>query len=180
MRLLLGIVLASSVAMSSLAWAGASCGDHAKKTASKKSCSWDKNAKGKGCNGCGDFAKGNASLKEAAADVQVIKTNTGYIVIATATSADAIAKIQTINAARLKSLSNWIASESKKSCKDCTSFSAAVQAGTISFEEVTVSNGVMTVYTANTTEAAKVLAASCGAFWGLKADSKTTTKNETS
>ncbi len=173
MKLLLGIVLASSMAVSSLAWAGEGCGAHAKKTASKKSCSWDKTAKGKGCNGCGDFAKGNASLKVAATNVEVIKTKTGYIVMATADSSDAVAKIQTINAARLKSLSDWVASASKKACKDCTSFAASVKAGDISFEEVKVSNGVMTVYTANTTAAAKVLAASCGAFWGLKADAKT-------
>jgi len=175
MKPFLAVVLTSCIALSGLANAGASC-SKGKKTASDRSCHAGKSAKGKHCGGCGMLAKGNASLREAAADIEVIQTKHGYIVLATANSSDAIANVRAINAARLRALRNTDKAAGKKACKDCDAFSQALKANAIQLQEVEVSNGVMTVYTASTRDAEKLLKDCCGAFWGPKAEGRSDKK----
>lgn len=138
----------------------------------KAGCTWkgqDKVAKASGCQGCTTFHKAARGLRAAGAQIEVVRTKRGYIMLATAESPAVVKTVREVNADHLKILASMGNGNGKNSCKDCTAFSKAVKSGAVQYEEVALSNGVMMVYTASTDAGEALLKARCGSSCRLKA-----------
>ncbi len=174
MRILVATVLAGCFMLASSAMA---CPYMDKQAAAKKAgCAGkDKVAKAGGCVGCKTFHASYRGLRATGANVEVVKTKRGYIVLATAESPKAVASVRKVNTAHLKVLASMGNGNGngngngKDGCKFCTTFSNALKSGAIHYEEVTLSNGVMTVYTASSDEGQALLKRRCGSSCRLKA-----------
>jgi len=172
MKILIAGVLVACVALTGDVLAGAGCPKAKKAAAERKSCS--KHAKAKGCTGCTAVHKTNAQLRVAGADVEVVKTKKGYIVIATTDKASDVKRVREANADRIKALAEFGKSADAKGCENCVAFAKAIDSGDTKYEEVNIDGGVMTVYTATTEEALSVLGKCCGMIEGLQASSGST------
>lgn len=161
MKILIAGIMAAVVALAGEATAGAGCASAQKAAEKPKTCGY-KMGKAKDCGGCQGLHASAKQLRVAGADVEVVKTKRGYIVIATADSKADVETVRKASAARNKALVEFGRSDAPKGCENCSAFAKAVDAGTITFEEVEIDNGVMTVYTATTDEALSVLGKCCG------------------
>ena len=173
MKILIAGVLAVCVALAGDVMAGAGCKQSKKTVEKPKTCKY-KSAKAKGCNGCTALHKSNKQLRVAGADVEVVKTKKGYIVIATTDSTANVRLVREANSARIKALVEFGTSSVAKGCDNCEAFAKAIDSGQIKYEEVEIGNGVMTIYTATTDEALSVLGKSCAMLEGLRASASST------
>lgn len=145
-------------------------------TGGKSSCTaGEKAACAKGAKSCAECAylgETRTALEKAGARVEVVKLKNGYALLATATSADTLSAVRTLNTQRFGGLTTLASSTDKKFCRDCQAFNKALKADAVSYEIVDTANGVMTVFTGTTAEAVASLKESCGMFTMLKADAK--------
>lgn len=191
MTKLLAAMVAAGVALAGTAVAGEGC--HMTKTSAEgTSCTaGEKTASaGKGCcmagektamtgKSCGDMKAGECggcdalrasgkALRTAGADIEVVKTKSGYIVIATAADEAGAATLRRLTAERWNGYRTFVTNANgKKICKSCDGFGHDLTGNGIRMESVNIANGVMTVFTATGAEAAAHLQASCGAYCGL-------------
>lgn len=154
--------------------AGKSCTAGEKTAMSGKSCG---DMKAGDCGGCDELRASGKSLRTAGAEFEVVKTKNGYIVIATAADEKGAATLRKLTAERWTGFrtlaANKTGKDGKKFCKSCDGFASDLTDNGIRMESINISNGVMTVFTANGAEAAAHLQASCGAYCGLQTASAT-------
>ena len=189
MKRLMAVWAVAGLVLAGHALAGEGCPYSKKACAagdSAKSCTHDgATAKSCGemkagdCKSCDELAASGKALRATGANFEVVKTKTGYIVMATAGSPAATAALRKANHERWQ---NYLAhvTDGDKLCKSCGAFHAGLKSGGVTFEEVETASGVITILTATGDEATAALKASCGAYCGLKtaeakSDSKTAT-----
>jgi len=160
--------------------AGKSCTAGEKTAMSGKSCG---DMKAGDCGGCDELRASGKSLRTAGAEFEVVKTRTGYIVIATAADEKGAATLRRLTAERWNGFrtltANKTGKDGKKFCKSCDGFASDLTANGIRMETVNIANGVMTVFTANGAEAAAHLQSSCGSYCGLTTASAASEKPTT-
>lgn len=164
MKTLITMVVVGCVALAGNALGGSGCAQAKESAAQPKSCGY-KTSKAGHRGGCSALKASDRDLAAAGADVEVVKTKKGYIVVATAKEGAGVARVRAANAARLRVAT----SDSGKDCENCGAFARAVKAGEITYQAVEVENGVLTVYTANTDAALATLGKCCSVIGGLQA-----------
>lgn len=203
MTKLLAAMVAAGVALAGTAAAGEGC--HMTKTSAEgKTCTAGEHtaSAGKGCcmagdktamagkscgsmkagecGGCDELRASGKALRAAGADIEVVKTKTGYIVIATAADEAGAVTLRRLTAERWSGFRTLAAAANekngKKFCASCDGFAHDLTGNGIRMESVSIANGVMTVFTASGAEAAAHLQNSCGAYCGMQTASATSEK----
>lgn len=174
MRILVAVGLAACFMLTSSAMACPYADKMAAAKIDKAGCAGkgqSKVAKAGGCWGCTPFYKATKGLRAAGAQIEVVRTKRGYIMLATAESPAVVKSVREFNADHLKVLASMGNGNGNgnSSCRGCAAFSKAVKSGAVQYEEVSLSNGVMMVYTASTDAGAALLKARCGSSCRLKA-----------
>lgn len=153
------------------------CAGHAAACTGKSAASCPAGMKAAGlCPGCDELAASGKSLKDAGASVEVLKTQAGYIVLATAGDAATVAKLRKLSAERWAGFKALAANP--KLCKSCSAFETALAGDTVKVDQLEITNGVMTVFTGLNADAIAALKASCSAYCGLKTASADTPKDK--
>ncbi len=188
MRLMLGVLMACSIAVAGIAATDEVATDAKTKVAEKKECPAAKKAKatvegkkqcpsarkvkGMGCPACVKFLGEAKALREAGVKMELQAADNGHVVVATADSQELVDKVRALSVSHVAMLTGLSRKAGKTTCGKCASFAKALKAGNITVERVEIDGGVKMVYTAKTDEAKDTLKNCCCASWGLKEQGK--------